>query len=55
MKSSRYSARVLCGLIALIVAEPLGAAEYPAPKEASWMVRDFRFHSGEVLPELRLH
>jgi homoserine O-acetyltransferase/O-succinyltransferase len=31
------------------------AADYPAPKEASWVVRDFRFHTGEVLPELRLH
>lgn len=31
------------------------AADYPAPKEGSWIVRDFRFHTGEVLPELRLH
>ena len=27
----------------------------PAAKEASWTIRDFRFRSGEVLPELRLH
>src|SRR6266404_9192554 len=31
------------------------AADYPAPREGSWVVRDFRFQSGEVLPELRLH
>src|SRR5262249_58446609 len=31
------------------------AAEYPAPKQGDWIVRDFRFHTGEVLPELRLH
>lgn len=31
------------------------AADYPAPKENDWIIRDFRFHSGEVLPELRLH
>lgn len=31
------------------------AADYPAPKEADFVVRDFRFTSGEVLPELRLH
>lgn len=31
------------------------AADYPAPKEGDWVVRDFRFHTGEVLPELRLH
>ena len=30
-------------------------ADYPAPREASWVVRDFKFQSGEVLPELRLH
>lgn len=31
------------------------AADYPAPKEGDWVVRDFRFHTGEVLPELRIH
>jgi homoserine O-acetyltransferase len=34
---------------------PAVAADYPAPKEGAWVVRDFRFHTGEVLPELRLH
>jgi homoserine O-acetyltransferase len=38
-----------------LMALPSLAADYPAPKEGSWVVRDFRFHSGEVLPELRLH
>jgi homoserine O-acetyltransferase/O-succinyltransferase len=31
------------------------AADYPTPKEADWIARDFKFHTGEVLPELRLH
>lgn len=31
------------------------AADAPTPKEDDWVVRDFRFHTGEVLPELRLH
>ena len=31
------------------------AADYPAPAEADWTARDFRFHTGEVMPELRLH
>jgi homoserine O-acetyltransferase len=31
------------------------AADYPAPQEGNWVVRDFKFHTGEVLPELRLH
>jgi homoserine O-acetyltransferase len=30
------------------------AADYPAPKEGDWIARDFRFHTGEVMPELRL-
>ena len=39
----------------LAAALPGLAADYPAPKEGTWVVRDFRFHTGEVLPELRLH
>ena len=31
------------------------AAQYPTPKEGEWLVRDFRFHTGEALPEIRLH
>ena len=31
------------------------AADYPAPKQGNWIARDFRFHTGEVLPEIRLH
>ena len=30
------------------------AADYPAPKEAQWAAKDFRFHTGEVMPELRI-
>ncbi len=33
----------------------LCAAGYPTPVESDWTLRDFRFHSGEILPELRLH
>ena len=31
------------------------AADYPAPKEGDFIARDFRFHTGETLPEVRLH
>ena len=31
------------------------AADYPAPKEGDCIARNFRFHSGEVMAELRLH
>jgi homoserine O-acetyltransferase/O-succinyltransferase len=30
-------------------------ADYPAPKQGDWIARDFKFHNGETLPELRLH
>ena len=33
----------------------VGAAELPAPKENDWVARNFRFHTGEVMPELRIH
>jgi homoserine O-acetyltransferase len=31
------------------------AADYPALKEGEWVARDFKFHTGDVMPELRLH
>jgi len=42
---------LLCTFGALTV----WAAEYPSPQEASWVAHDFRFHTGEAMPELRLH
>ena len=30
-------------------------ADYPAPQERDWFARDFRFHTGEVMLEVRLH
>src|SRR5262249_45348207 len=31
------------------------AADFPAPQEGRWVIRDFKFHTGEVLRKLRLH
>lgn len=31
------------------------AADIPTPKTGSYVARDFRFHTGEVMPELRLN
>src|SRR5438034_159735 len=41
--------------IACIVAVAAVAADFPAPQEGSWVARDFRFHTGEVMPEMRIH
>ena len=51
---------LLLALLLLLVAPQAQAqaatpATTPTAKEASWTIRDFRFRSGEVLPELRLH
>jgi homoserine O-acetyltransferase/O-succinyltransferase len=32
-----------------------GQSSYPAPVEDDYIIRNFRFRSGEVLPELRMH
>src|SRR3954464_12855257 len=30
------------------------AADYPAPKQGEWVARDFKFHTGETMAEVRL-
>ncbi len=40
---------------ALLLSSLALAADYPAPIEGDWIARDFHFHTGDVLPELRLH
>lgn len=43
-------------LIVLLAAAPYARAQsYPSPVEGDFVVKDFRFESGEVLPEVRLH
>jgi homoserine O-acetyltransferase/O-succinyltransferase len=39
----------------LLFATTAFAADPPEQKPADWTVKDFRFHTGEVLPELKLH
>jgi homoserine O-acetyltransferase len=31
------------------------AADYPAPKQGDWVAKDFKFHTGDVMPDLKLH
>jgi homoserine O-acetyltransferase/O-succinyltransferase len=44
---------VIFGLAMISLAA--NAADYPAAKEGDWVARDFRFHTEEGLPEVRLH
>jgi len=55
MKLIKVLTWAMWSLAFTLTALPALAADYPAPKEGTWVVRDFRFHTGEVLPELRLH
>jgi homoserine O-acetyltransferase/O-succinyltransferase len=43
--------------VAATIASAVSAAAqgYPPPKEGDWVARDFRFHTGEVVPEFRIH
>ncbi len=44
-----------CGLAAGLMAFSAMAQDYPAPKDGAFATKAFRFHTGEVLPELRQH
>jgi homoserine O-acetyltransferase/O-succinyltransferase len=39
----------------LLVAVPGRAADYPVPTQGDFVMKDFKFASGETLPELRIH
>jgi len=47
--------RVFALLLSSFAATSVFAADYPAPTEGDYAIRDFRFRSGETLPELHLH
>jgi homoserine O-acetyltransferase len=47
--------KVIVTLVLALIASAVTAQNYPAPQEGTWVVRDFKFHTGEVLPELKLH
>ncbi len=57
MNRHRVALTALVSALLLLAAipGPAPAADYPAPREGTWVVADFRFHTGEVLPALRLH
>src|SRR6478735_8670488 len=47
--------RILSVLLITFAAAAVRAADYPAPHDGSFVVRDFQFKSGEKLPEVKLH
>jgi homoserine O-acetyltransferase len=55
MKVTGLIAATLLSLPVAMITSPSRAAEYPAPVQGDWIAKDFRFHTGDVLPELRVH
>ena len=47
--------RIPAFLLSILAASLASAAKYPAPTEGDFIIRDFKFTSGQTLPELRIH
>jgi homoserine O-acetyltransferase/O-succinyltransferase len=47
--------RAIAVLTLVLFSGAARSADYPAPKEGDWIARDFKFHTGEIIPELNLH
>jgi len=55
MSALKSLTRAVAGLAVSLAALAAFAADFPTPVERDWVARDFRMHTGEVVPELRLH
>jgi homoserine O-acetyltransferase len=42
-------------LVLMLASLAAAAADYPAPKQSELLARDFKFHTGEITSELKLH
>ena len=47
--------RAIGALTLVLLSITAAAADYPAPKQGEWIARDFKFHTGELISELKLH
>jgi homoserine O-acetyltransferase/O-succinyltransferase len=52
--SIRTSLSIFC-FLSFGAALPVSAANYPEPRQGDWVAKDFHFHTGEALPEVKLH
>ena len=55
MRPRRIVMRHVAALVLSAVAACAGAADYPKPSEADFVATNFKFASGETLPEVRIH
>jgi homoserine O-acetyltransferase len=49
------SVRSFASLLLIVATSHASAADYPASIEGDYTIRDFKFSSGQTLPELKLH
>src|SRR5688500_11339854 len=49
------SMKALISLLLALTTSTVFAQSYPGAQEGTWVVRDFKFHTGEALPELKMH
>jgi len=54
MKLRTAAAALATALAVALASLSAVAADFPAPKEGTWIARDFKFHTGETMAELRL-
>src|SRR4029078_300457 len=47
--------QIFIPLLSVLAATIASSADYPTPTEGAFTIRDFKFQSGETLPELRIH
>ena len=55
MNPPRWTRRAATATLICASLLPVFAADLPPAIEATWTAKSFRFHTGEVLPELKLH
>src|SRR5689334_23828776 len=46
--------RAALSAVLILMSAGAMAADYPAPKQGEWIARDFKFHTGEVMAQVRL-
>lgn len=55
MELARAALAIGCAMVLAMTSPAARAADYPAPKPGDWIAGGFKFHTGETMPELRLH
>jgi homoserine O-acetyltransferase len=55
MRALRIIASAIFAAALASISYAATAADYPAPKQGDWIAKNFKFHTGDVMSELRLH